>query len=106
MQSSKQRLAVGLIGLATLFVGTGAIAQEAPLRIQSRRAVPQSTSPQRTAPQRTAPPSATIVAEPLQPVVPHVTQIAPQIPPRPEMCVPDYSWFDYEQWEWICVGHL
>lgn len=101
MQSSKQRLVVGLISLATLCVGTGAIAQEAPLRIQPRRAVPQ-----RTTPQRTAPPPATIVAEPVQPVVPQVTQIAPQIPPRPEMCVPDYSWFDYDQWEWICVGHL
>ena len=101
MNSTQRRLAVGLIGLATLFAGTGAIAQEAPIRIQSQRPL----APQRTVPQRTAPQSA-IVAEPVQPVVPQVTQIAPQIPPRPEMCVPDYSWFDYDQWEWICVGHL
>ena len=96
MNSTQRRLAVGLIGLATLFAGTGAIAQETSMRIQSQRTL---------VPQRTAPQSA-IVAVPVQPVVPQVTQIAPQIPPRPEMCVPDYSWFDYEQWEWICVGHL
>ncbi|MEM9567025.1 MAG: hypothetical protein AAF974_01865 [Cyanobacteria bacterium P01_E01_bin.34] len=97
MNATKQRLAVGLIGLATLFTGTSAIAQEAPMRFQAQRAA----SPQRVAPQ-----SAAIVAEPVQPVVPQVTHIAQPIPPRPEMCVPDYSWFDYEKWEWICVGHL
>ncbi|MGK7913004.1 MAG: hypothetical protein AB4050_16240 [Synechococcus sp.] len=101
MNATKQRFAIGIIGLATLFTGTSAIAQEAPMRFQSQSAV----SPQRVAPQRVAPQSATIVAEPVQPVVPQVTHIAQPIPPRPEMCVPDYSWFDYEQWEWICVGH-
>ena len=95
MQSTKQRLAVGLIGLATLFAGSAAIAQASPVRIQAQRTAP---------PQRTSPQSA-IVAEPFQPPASQVTQFAPQIPPRPEMCVPDYSWFDYEKWEWICVGH-
>ena len=101
MNVTKQRLAVGLIGLATLFAGSGAIAQEAPIRIQSQRTL----VPQRTVPQRTAPQSATIVTVPVQPVVPQVAQFAPQIPPRPELCAPNYSWFDYEQWQWICVGH-
>lgn len=100
MKATKQRLAIGLIGLATLLAGSSAIAQDAPIRLQQRRAISQRTvTPQRITPVET------FIAEPVQPSALQVTQVSPQIPPRPEMCVPDYSWFDYEQWEWVCVGH-
>ena len=75
-----------------LLSGTSAIARET-LRLESnRQPVPQFPARrQTTSPQTT---------------VPHATEISPQIPPRPDMCVPDYSWFDYDAWEWVCVGHL
>ena len=75
------RLAIGLFGFATVIAGAGAIAEAYPLQLRAQRGQPQ--------------------VRPVQ----TVTQIAPQIPPRPDNCAPDFSWFDYEKWEWICVGH-
>ena len=92
MKLSQQRLALGVLSLATVLASSTAMAEASPLQVRVQRTIPVQ--------QRIVSP------QPTSPVVPHVTQVAPQIPPRPDMCVPDYSWFDYDNWEWVCVGHL
>ena len=90
MKLTSQRFAIGLLSLATVLVSSSAIAEASPQRAQLQRA---ETS------QRT------IVVQPAQAPHSSVTDFAPQIPPRPDNCAPDFSWFDYDAWEWHCVGH-
>ena len=86
-------LAFSALAVTTLLVAGDATARET-IRVEtSQQTVPQFPSRRRVNPQSTT-------------TIPQATNIAPQIPPRPDMCVPDYSWFDYDAWEWICVGHL
>ena len=115
MLSTKLRVAVVPLGLAmaTLVAGSGAIAQDAPLRIQPQRAQSaQTLAPERTIPQgiviqpqSAIPQSAIFATEATQTPTSQPVRYLNAIPPQPELCATDYSWFDYEQWEWICVGH-
>ena len=97
MNGFTSRLAIATFSLATLIAGTTTVATATPLQVRGQQIPSQQTTPSQRQ----------IVVSPSQttPAVPAATQLAPTIPPRPDNCAPDFSWFDYDKWEWICVGH-